>query len=129
MFSKMHSRCNWRSGKGGIVLAAVVCAAGLAIGAGGGTLLAQLSSGNPTPGTEATIYNPCANLVPCSDPSAPLGLCFPAPSSLTVEVPDGTFNPNGYTSLRVGNCGFTITNEPCGEPPVAAVCNNNSPIP
>ncbi|MGC8541803.1 MAG: hypothetical protein ACP5QA_14420 [Phycisphaerae bacterium] len=127
MFGKIAERFVLGTRRMRLVALAGICVAGLAIGAGGDALLAQLIGGNPTPQVEVKLYNPCANLVTCTDPSAPLGLCFPDPSSLTERVPDGTFNPNGFASLRVGNCGVTIFDEPCGEPPVAASCNGDSP--
>ncbi len=54
MFGKMYDRFNWGSRRVRLAAIAGICAAGLAIGIGGGTLMAQLTGGNPVPGVENT---------------------------------------------------------------------------
>lgn len=56
MFGKIGDRFKLRSRRGRVTAAAAICAAGLVVGFGGSTLLAQLKEGNPTPQTEATTY-------------------------------------------------------------------------
>ncbi len=130
MSKAMRGRLNWRSGKMRLAMAAAICAAGLAIGFGGNALLAQLTSPNPVPQTETTKYGPCVDLVPCTDPTVFLGACFPVASSLTVEVPNGTPDPNGWAALTGGNCGVDpFDGVPCGPPPTGAACVGGVPRP
>ena len=53
MFNTIHNRFNWRSGRARLIAAAAICVAGLVIGTGAGTLLAQLKGPNPATSTEA----------------------------------------------------------------------------
>ena len=130
MFRAIRERLNWQSGKSRLAMAAAICAAGLAIGLGGSALLAQLTSPNPVPQTETTKYGPCVDLVPCADSTCPLGLCYPAPGSLTVQVPGTVPDPNGYASLGAGTCGACILGGAyCGQPPIAAACIGGVPEP
>ena len=56
MFSEIYGRFSWRSRRARLLTAVVLCAAGLGIGFGGNTLVAQLDSGNPTPQAETSKY-------------------------------------------------------------------------
>lgn len=60
MFSKMRDRFNPHGGKARLVVAALVCAAGLGLGTEGTTVLAQLTGGNPQLNLELP-----ANMVDC----------------------------------------------------------------
>jgi|GEM_PF-5778054 len=66
MFGTIHNRFNWRRGGTKMIVAAVICAAGLTVGAGDGTLLAQLSGGNPQSNTEMLPYECCGSVAGCS---------------------------------------------------------------
>ena len=64
----------------------------------------------------------CFNLSGCGGGAN----CVPLPSSVTVEVPSGSSNPNGYESSG-GNCGMIWrfglpTGTPCGGAPVSGSC-------
>lgn len=109
MFSKIHGRFTWRSGKAGMILAVAVCAAGMAVGGGGKILLAQLTGPNPTSNLEAI---PCPYIAGTCTATYP---CIPLAFSGTVEVNyTGGSVPGPSATDGCGDEPTPLGDVPCG---------------
>lgn len=104
MFNKMRDRFNRRGGKVRLIVAALVCAAGLALGVGGTAVVAQIAGGNPTPSTETTN---CDAQVACtiSIPTTP-----PVVVPCYENAPGGVESTTGTAQVSGASCGYIYAN-------------------
>lgn len=114
MANGIHKRLNWRSGRIRLIAAAMVCAAGLGVGAGATTVLAQLNTGNPQPNTEGPVN--CWNSdggcpVYCANAFIKLGNGVMI-QSFHIDADPSHGSCGGYLPDSLGTC--TPAEEECG---------------
>ena len=95
MFGKIHGRFNLGTRRMRFAALAGICAAGLAIGTFAGTLLAQLSGGNPTSQTE-TPETPC-----CLQTQGCGSACVNYSQGDSVDVVNFILNNNPWTTCSL----------------------------
>ena len=105
MLNVTGRRFNWPSGRTRLAVAAVICAAGLGIGFGGGSLLAGLNGGNPVPNTEGTPNNiPCVDEGACT-PQTTLGSCTLTSTYCNAGISSGPIDAESCSGTAQGvNC-------------------------
>lgn len=102
MFNRVRNRFNWRSGRARMAVAAMLCAAGMAVGVGVVTTRAQLVAPNPTPNTETTscdVSAACTITIPTTPPM--VVPCWGSAGGVAATA----------GNLQVsGNCGYIYVN-------------------